>query len=185
MNSTAKIKPSQIKQSSRTRLWPPMGFSTRFAAFAVLFLSANLNFATADELLVNREKQVKLLQEILQDTTLVGHFTADGKAMTDLTEERYEIKKVEPIEGEPNLWTIEARIQYKKNDVTLPLVLRVEWADKTPVIVMDRVLVPGLGSFSARVVFDDGKYAGTWAHDGDGRSVGGHLFGRIEKSKKP
>lgn len=162
-----------------------MGIYTRFLAFVAIVFSASSVVATADDMQALQAKRIKILQEILQDTTLVGHFTADGKPMTELTEERYDIKKVEPIEGEPNLWTIESRIQYKKNDVTLPLVLRVEWADKTPVIVMDRVIVPGLGSFSARVVFDNGKYAGTWAHDGDGRSVGGHLFGRIEKTKTP
>ncbi len=157
----------------------------RLFLFVAIVLSASSNVARADDTKVLQDKRIKILQEILQDTTLVGHFTVDGKPMTELTEERYDIKKVELIEGEPNLWTIESRIQYKKNDVTLPLVLRVEWADKTPVIVMDRVIVPGLGSFSARVLFDNGKYAGTWAHDGDGRSVGGHLFGRIEKTKTP
>jgi hypothetical protein len=165
-----------------------MADAVRFCVFMVALVAFGgvaANWSHADDGLVEHQKRTKLLQEILQDSTLVGHFTADGKAMNDLTEEKYQIKKVEPIEGERNLWTIESRIQYNKNDVTLPLVLRVEWADKTPVIVMDRVLVPGLGSFSARVVFDNGKYAGTWAHDGDGRSVGGHLFGRIEKSKKP
>ncbi len=165
--------------------WSTIGIYPRFFAFVVIVLSASYNVAKAEETKAVQEKRFKILQEILQDTTLVGHFTVDGKPMTELTEERYDIKKVEPIEGEPNLWTIESRIQYKKNDVTLPLVLRVEWAEKTPVIVMDRVIVPGLGSFSARVVFDNGKYAGTWAHDGDGRSVGGHLFGRIEKTKNP
>jgi hypothetical protein len=167
------------------RIGLAMGIYARFFAFFVIVYSASAVAATADETQALRTKRIKILQEILQDTTLVGHFTADGKPMTELTEERYDIKKVEPIEGELNLWTIESRIQYKKNDVTLPLVLRVEWADRTPVIVMDRVIVPGLGSFSARVVFDNGKYAGTWAHDGDGRSVGGHLFGRIEKTKTP
>jgi hypothetical protein len=40
--------------------------------------------------------------------------------------------------------------------------------------------IPGLGTFSAHVVIDGDKYAGTWAHG----KVGGHLYGTIEKMKK-
>jgi len=43
-------------------------------------------------------------------------------------------------------------------------------------MVLDSITIPGLGTFSARVVFHDRKYAGTWKHD----NVGGHLFGRVE-----
>jgi len=158
----------------------------RALVYMVAFCSASIMSVFADDALVDqdRAKKAKVLREMLQDTTLIGHFTVDGKSMTELTEERYEIKKVEPIEDDPNLWTIESRIQYKTNDLILPLVLRVEWVSQTPVIVMDRVIVPGLGIFSARVLFTNGKYAGTWGHDGDGLSVGGHLFGTIEKKLK-
>ena len=37
----------------------------------------------------------------------------------------------------------------------------------------------GQGPFSARVVFHNGKYAGTWSHG----EVGGHLFGVLEPLK--
>jgi len=40
--------------------------------------------------------------------------------------------------------------------------------------------IPGLGEgFSARVLFHEDRYAGTWQHG----KVGGHMFGRIEKAK--
>ena len=50
-----------------------------------------------------------------------------------------------------------------------------KWAGKTPVITLDNVTIPGLGTFSSRVVIDGALYAGTWQHD----AVGGHMFGRI------
>ena len=53
--------------------------------------------------------------------------------------------------------------------------LQVQWAGTTPVITLTNVLIPGLGTFSSRVVIYKNKYAGTWTH-GD---VGGHLFGTI------
>jgi hypothetical protein len=58
--------------------------------------------------------------------------------------------------------------------------LDVKWAANTPVITLDELTIPVLGTFSARVVLHDNKYAGTWRHD----AVGGHLFGVIEKASE-
>jgi len=52
------------------------------------------------------------------------------------------------------------------------------WSGNTPVITLDNLWIPGMGTFSARVLIHQGRYAGTWSH-GD---KGGHLFGRIEKA---
>jgi hypothetical protein len=45
---------------------------------------------------------------------------------------------------------------------------------------MTDMAVPGLGTFSTRVVIYDGMYAGTWQHG----PVKGHLFGTITPSAK-
>ena len=50
-------------------------------------------------------------------------------------------------------------------------------AGDTPIITLTNLEIPGLGTFTSRVIIYEGRYAGTWQH-GD---VGGHLFGRIEK----
>lgn len=55
--------------------------------------------------------------------------------------------------------------------------LEIKWAGDTPVITLTDLAIPGLGTFTARVVIYDNKYAGTWQHG----QVGGSLFGRIEK----
>jgi hypothetical protein len=119
------------------------------------------------------------LKSMLNNVALVGMFTVDKKPMKELKEERYEIKSIEKMSGDNELWSMEARIKYGKHDVTLPIVVTMKWAGETPVIVMDKLLIPGLGTFSSRVVFHDGKYAGTWIHDDNG----GHLFGKIEAIK--
>ena len=55
-----------------------------------------------------------------------------------------------------------------------------EWAEETPMVSLTNASLPGLGdAFSARVIFHDNRYAGTWQH-GD---VGGHLFGTIEPAE--
>jgi len=40
--------------------------------------------------------------------------------------------------------------------------------------------IPLLGTFSAQVVLDGKRYAGTWQHG----KVGGHMFGAIVRPKK-
>lgn len=103
---------------------------------------------------------------------MTGRFSIDGQD-GELKEESYEIKSVKKLTGDT--WLFNVRIRYGDHDVTVPLPLPVIWAGKTPVITVDNVAIPGLGTFDARVVIADGKYAGTWQHG----KVGGHLFGKI------
>ncbi len=71
-------------------------------------------------------------------------------------------------------------LSFRFGQVTLPMPLPVKWVGDVPVISMKDLNIPGLGVFSAHVVIDGDKYAGTWAHG----KVGGHLYGTIEKMKK-
>jgi hypothetical protein len=77
---------------------------------------------------------------------------------------------------EGDKWLFDCRIKYGQHNVAVPLPIDVKWADETPIITLDDLTIPGMGTFSARVVLHDKKYAGTWRHD----QVGGHLFGTIE-----
>lgn len=112
--------------------------------------------------------------EQMKGATLVGTFTIAGREGG--REERYVISSVEKLSGDD--WRFNARIQYGKIDSTLPVVVRMVWADDTPIITMTDVALPPLGTFTARVFFYGDRYAGTWQHD----SIGGHMFGRIEPS---
>ena len=75
---------------------------------------------------------------------------------------------------------ITARIKYGNTDKSFPVPIDIKWAGTTPIMTLDKVTIPGLGTFSTRVVIHEGLYAGTWQHD----EVGGHLFGTIEKAEK-
>jgi len=150
--------------------------------FSGLFLAAYLQFGVAQESKPAAKPPVEEFAKYLSDTVLTGVFTVDGKPLDKLNEERYEIKSARKVDGYDSLWEIVTRIKYGDKDISLPVEINVEWVGKTPVMVMDSVSLPGLGTFSARVVFHDKKYAGTWKHD----DVGGHLFGRVEKAtEKP
>ena len=113
----------------------------------------------------------------LNGSTLIGNFTETGTGEKGLTEERYEIESVELLQGE--LWLFKARIRYAENDVTLPLTLPVRWAGDTPVICVDNMGFPGLGTYTARVMIYADHYAGFWT----GGDHGGHLFGIIKRDK--
>ena len=112
----------------------------------------------------------------MTNVKLVGQFTVRGKENDKPARDEYTILSATKMEN-GDYWLIKARIQYGKNDLTIPMPLQVKWAGETPVITLDNVTIPGLGTFSSRVVIDGSMYAGTWTHD----KVGGHMFGTIEK----
>lgn len=123
------------------------------------------------------EEQEKLFESFTKTMTkvkLVGNFTIDGKEDGNLRKEEYIVEKVKKTK-EGDYWVITARIKYGDVDMAVPVPVEVKWAGKTPVITLDNITIPGLGTFSSRVVIDQGKYAGTWTHD----AVGGHLFGKL------
>jgi hypothetical protein len=120
------------------------------------------------------DQKHELLTKMLTKVKLVGRFTVIGKD-GPLTKEEYIINKVEKL-PEGDKWLFDCRIKYGDHNVAIPLPIDVKWADATPIITLDELTIPGMGTFGARVVLHDKKYAGTWQHD----KVGGHLFGVIE-----
>ena len=132
----------------------------------------------ADAAKINRDELYSAFTDLLQKSALVGTFMVDKDPQGNRKPERYEISKIVK-QSQGDYWNFFARIKYGDHDVTLPLPVEVKWAGNTPVITVDNLTIPGMGTFDARVVISDNKYAGTWRH---GR-VGGLMFGRIEKQK--
>ena len=118
------------------------------------------------------------LAAYLTGAKFVGQFTVDGKAGAAPKTEEYTISKCEKLPQE-DLYRFTARIKYGDVDSEVPLPLTVLWSGNTPVITLDNLTIPGMGTFSARVLIHSDRYAGTWQHD----AVGGHMFGKIEKAK--
>jgi hypothetical protein len=109
-------------------------------------------------------------------STLSGQFTIDGRDGLP-GKELYEIESVRKLRGD--IWVFTARIKYGKHDIKVPMQLRVLWSGDTPVINMDDFTIPLMGTFDFRVMFHGDRYVGSWQHG----NVGGHMFGRIEKTK--
>lgn len=155
-----------------------MSRSACLSLVVALLLSSSL-FAQEEKATKASDVQAKryaLFEKRLDNVALIGSFTISGKEDQAPKPERYEIRNVRKLE-EGDIWLINARIKYGDKDVQLPLPLEVKWAGMTPVISLDKTTIPGMGTFSAHVVIDEDKYAGTWTHG----EVGGALFGRIEK----
>jgi hypothetical protein len=124
----------------------------------------------------SREELIRKLEKTLTGAQFDGQFTVEGKKEQVVPggDEKYTIVSARKL-PEGDLWLLKARIKYGKTDSVVPLPIEIQWAGDTPVITMTRFTIPEMGTFSARVVIYEGRYAGTWQHD----SVGGHLFGAI------
>jgi hypothetical protein len=109
----------------------------------------------------------------MSGVVLEGTFTVSGSDTPEFRKERYTIESVSKLAGD--LWTFQARIQYGEHDVTLPVPVKILWAGDTPVVSLTDATIPGLGSFTARVLFYRDHYAGFWSHG----ETSGHQFGRI------
>jgi hypothetical protein len=115
--------------------------------------------------------------EQMTGAALVGRFTVAGREDRQGNPERYDISTMEKVGDDQ--WRLSTRIRYGSVDATVPMVLTVKWAGDTPMITITDFSIPSMGTFTARVLFYGDRYAGTWQHG----TVGGHLFGRIEKNQ--
>lgn len=123
---------------------------------------------------------------LLTDATLEGTWQAtpagqpmDAAPLSPPFKDRYTILAANKADGE--WWQLRARIQYTEHDVVLPIRVRVVWAEQTPVITIDEMNFPGLGVYSARVLFHGPFYSGVWTGGGHG----GVLSGRVSRANAP
>lgn len=133
--------------------------------------------ATAPADALNQAELEEQFKETLTNATFIGRWclVKDGELGPE-QEERYDLRGVSKL-GE-DIWIIQARIRYGEKDVTVPIPVHVKWAGDTPVISITDLGIPGLGTYTARVVIYDKTYAGTWS----GGRHGGLLHGIIQKA---
>lgn len=153
------------------------------ALFCLLLLPPGVLFgqevtAAKDSPETPQKELIEKLSKALSNTNWTGSFTVSGDE-ANLKTESYEIKDAQ-YQGDDR-WLLTARIAYGQRDLTVPIPLEIKWAGRTPVITVDNLTIPPLGTFDARVLMRRGSYAGTWAHG----AKGGHLFGKYEKMEPP
>ena len=117
--------------------------------------------------------------ERMRNVRLVGTFTVTGREERTPREDGYEIESVEKVGDD--LWRFNAKIGLRGGTAVIPVVVPMRWVGDTPMIMMTKTTVPGMsGSFTVRLFFHDGRYSGTWQHDG---VAGGNMSGRIERQE--
>jgi hypothetical protein len=152
----------------------------RLSCVAVLaFFSVNVcaDEPAKKEPIPTQAELIKRLEETLTGAKLIGQYTVTGREDRAPKPEEYTIVNAAKA-PEGDLWLLKARIKYGDKDTTLPVPVEIKWAGDTPVITLTNMAIPGLGTFTSRVVIYDNLYAGTWQHG----KVGGNLFGRLERA---
>jgi len=110
----------------------------------------------------------------LSGCRLVGFFTDDHAPEGQPPQtDSYAIRQVTKLPD--GRWQFDAIVPFGDNELVVPLPLQVEWAGDTPVITLTDLAVPEMGTFTARVLFHRGQYAGTWSSP----DHGGHMYGQI------
>ena len=119
-----------------------------------------------------QEERDRAFEEMMSNVSLVGRSASfDGEEIAG--REEYVIEKVSRIAGDR--WLFQTTMKLGSGDVTVPIPITILWAGETPVITLTDLSIPGMGSYSARVLLFRDHYAGTWT----GASGGGHVFGEI------
>ena len=145
-----------------------MMLSARLAA------AADANEAPAEHASPDRATLEKQLAAKLTHARLIGFYSAVGQEGQP-KEDEYTLGEVQKKEG--HKWLINANLQFGQKVISVPLEVPIYWAGDTPVISMTDFTVPGLGTYTARVMFYGDHYAGTWSS----AKHGGYLWGHIQQ----
>ncbi len=142
---------------------------TRIVALAVLLSCAGA--LAADE----RDDQ---FESMMSGVRMEGKFSVDSMGGQPPPEGQFDdLYMVSELErGEGSTWIFKAGMSYGDNmNMEIPVPVRVEWAGDTPVLTMDEQAIEGMGTFTVRLLFFEGRYAGTWQHG----PAGGHMWGKL------
>jgi hypothetical protein len=116
--------------------------------------------------------------ESMSGVTLVGQSTRLNRDGV-FGPEYYYIDGVNHVSGD--MWLFRTRLKHQDKEIPVPIPLSVKWAGDTPVITLTDLAIPGVGTYTARVILYRDQYAGTWS----GAKGGGQLFGKIVRGSVP
>jgi hypothetical protein len=146
----------------------------RIALIGIVLAALSGGCSKKDDAQAKREDEFR---QMLTGARLTGKFSVTGR--DEVRADSYKISSVTKLAG--GIWTINAEIPRKNGPVTMPVPVRMEWAGDTAVMKLTDATLPGLGTFTVRILFykaSDGKahYAGFWS----GGDHGGEMFGVVE-----
>jgi hypothetical protein len=126
----------------------------------------------------SQEELEAKFKAMLTKATLSGRWSPieNGKVGPEKGGDNYSIVGANKIEGDR--WVVNARMKYGQNEMVIPVPVQVKWSGDTAVIIVNDLSMGGNRSYTARVLFYDDTYAGTWTANGGN---GGLLYGTISR----
>jgi hypothetical protein len=116
--------------------------------------SAPQDSAPQDKAPQDKAREQKLA-DYLSGVKFVGSFTVTGSAERPPEPESYYILSAEKMD-DGDWWKLTARIKYSTYDLTVPMAMEIKWAGETPVITVDQMAVPGMGTLMPACSFAKG-----------------------------
>jgi hypothetical protein len=124
------------------------------------------------------EELESAFKSMLAKATLTGRWCSlkEGK-MGPEKEDKYTIVSAEKLGGDK--WQIHTRIRMNQQEMVVPIPVQMKWAGDTAVMIVEKLQYPGGGTYSARLIFYNKTYSGTWS----GGDHGGLMYGIISNEK--
>lgn len=116
----------------------------------------------------------KQFAQRLSHSRMVGFFSIAGQDGPP-KQDQYTLGAV--TKGEGDKWVFNSSLQFGKQVISVPLEIPVYWAGDTPVISVTDFTIPGMGTYTARVMIYGDHYAGTWSSS----KHGGYMWGKLEQ----
>jgi hypothetical protein len=120
-------------------------------------------------------EQEAAFQKMMNNAVLSGSYSVNGSNKPP-GEDHYTLGPVEKTQGDN--WIFTATLEYAGHHLPLPIELPVKWAGDTPIITVDHISIPTLGTFTARVMVFGDQYVGVWGVTNGKHS--GQMWGHIE-----
>lgn len=152
----------------------PLRLVTFAAILAVACFTALNSFAED----AKSDAEVKFIA-LLNNATLQGRWAPlkDGQLGAE-KEDSYQIVSVQKTEGER--WQINARLRYGGQAIDIPVPATVKFANDTAILIVDDFSIANYHAYSARLLFHNGAYSGTWS----GGDHGGMMYGVVKHEGK-
>jgi hypothetical protein len=152
-------------------------------SFCLLFVLAAISSGFAADEAKPATPQLNALEQkfkdLLTNATLDGtwHPIKEGE-IGEEKKDKYTIISAAKVKGDS--WVINAKMKYGGREMIAPIPVEVKWAGDTAVVIVNNLQIPGGGNYTARVLFFEKTYAGTWS----GGSNAGLLSGTISNKKE-
>lgn len=148
--------------------------------FTIFALAMAVPFSLADD----TKKQAEAFSAMLKNAKLNGTWAPiDKRLLGDDQEDGYHIVSATHKEGDT--WTIVSRMKFQGQSVNFPIPVTVKFAGDSAVMILNKMPIGPGQTWSARILFHDDVYAGSWW--GPGKKKSGIVSGTItrEDEKKP